>query len=174
LSYHTEIVEGGPHTLAGWPTATAIAAPIRALWRYLRDLRPAWWALRGYLLVALLLAALTQGSGFRLHTFGYYAQALNPPGTGGRRPAWLLAVAAVVVASILRLQDYVRELVNRKGRIPAGIRPFLFKWRLARSKCVPYRTRLTRSVVCRLLSTSAASKMPGQTLVEATSALCPH
>jgi HAAS domain-containing protein len=89
----------GP-SIRDWLTAKAAMPPIRELRRYLLDLRPAWWALRGYLLVALLLAVLTQGSGYRLHTFGSYAEALDPRGNSGRSPAWVLAVVAAVVASI--------------------------------------------------------------------------
>lgn len=74
---------------------------LRPVVSYLASLRPAWWAPRGYLLLSLALAALTGGSGFRLHTLGYYTAASREPGPIHHSALWLLIPIAAVIASIV-------------------------------------------------------------------------
>lgn len=76
---------------------------MRPVVNYLVSLRPAWWAARGYILIAGVLAAISQGGGYRLHTLGSYTQAF-----GGRDDTamvhlsrtWILIPLAAVVASV--------------------------------------------------------------------------
>lgn len=73
---------------------------MRPVIRYLDSLRPAWWAVRGYLLVAGVLAVISQGGGYRLHTIGSYTQASRDTTPIHPNLVWLLIPAAAVVASI--------------------------------------------------------------------------
>jgi hypothetical protein len=104
-----------------WVKALAATPALRGSLSYLRDLRPAWWALRGYLLVALMLAILTQGLqilpsgvadigprqlahpalGDLLHTIGYYDLAFVDPGPNAGHPIYLLIVLGAVIASVM-------------------------------------------------------------------------
>jgi hypothetical protein len=91
-----------------WAATVAATPVLRGSLDYLRDLKPAWWALRGYLLVALMLATLTQGvhiltggAGSQLHTFGSYQLALVSPGPNEGHRAYLLLILAAVIASIV-------------------------------------------------------------------------
>ncbi len=91
---------------AGWLQAQARRPVPHAVFAYLGSPRPAWWAARGYLLVALVLAVLSQGSGWGLHTIGSYSQVYDVRGEHalGRWAwsisPWLLLVMAAVVASV--------------------------------------------------------------------------
>lgn len=76
--------------------------PVAAVIDYVRSLRPAWWALRGYLLVATVLAAISAGGGFGLHALGYYHQAQDVRAehvSGG--VLWFAIVLVAVVCSIV-------------------------------------------------------------------------
>lgn len=83
---------------------------VAAVASYLTSLRPAWWAVRGYLLFGGVLAALDSEK-YGLHTVGYYTRVFtnNPPPhwTLG----WLLLPMIVVLASIV--------LGLRTPRLPA-------------------------------------------------------
>lgn len=90
-----------PASTAQWLREQSRRPTTAAVIRYLASLRPAWWAARGYLLVAGVLAAVTQGGGYRLHTLGSYKQAFDdntPPRTSS---LWLLIPVAAVTASII-------------------------------------------------------------------------
>jgi len=71
---------------------------VRPVVDYLRSLRPAWWAVRGHVLVAGVLAAISQGGGYNLHTIGYYKQAFGTDSVHSR--TWILIPAAAVIASV--------------------------------------------------------------------------
>lgn len=88
-----------PQTVTNWLGAQTSRRPLVYIVDYLRSLRPAWWALRGYLLFAAALAAASQG-GYRLHTLAYYTQAFDradPHLTW----LWLLGPVAAIIASIV-------------------------------------------------------------------------
>lgn len=85
---------------ADWLREVSKRPAPQAVLTYLRDLRPAWWALRGYLLVALVLAVLSQGGGYQLHTFGGYSTALTTDGPGHASSLWVLVTVAAMLASI--------------------------------------------------------------------------
>lgn len=93
-------------SLSQWLVAQAQRSAPLAVIDYVRSLRPAWWALRGFLLVALVLAVLSSGGGWGLHTIGSYIQVVEVRAEhAGRWPAgvspWLLLVLAAVVASVV-------------------------------------------------------------------------
>ena len=88
-------------TTADWLRRQATRPPIAAVVRYLASLRPAWWAARGYLLVAGVLAALSQGGGYRLHTIGSYTQASDEGQTIHSTGLWLLIPLTAIVASVV-------------------------------------------------------------------------
>lgn len=75
-------------SLLQWSMAQAQRSGPRAVIDYVRSLRPAWWALRGFSLVALVLAVLSKGGGWGLHTIGSYSQVVEVRGQhAGRWPA---------------------------------------------------------------------------------------
>lgn len=95
----------GPSGLA-WLLAQGRRPVVHGGVAYLVSLRPAWWAARGYLIVALGLAALSQGGGWGLHTIGSYSQVYEVRGEHSRTTwawsvsPWLLLVLSAVVASV--------------------------------------------------------------------------
>ena len=114
---------------AGYPQPTASRTSGSSLQGWLRDilrhpavvpvvgyvssLRPAWWALRGYLLLGGVLAALGSQK-YRLHTIGYYKQAFENAAPQHLSTLWvgipLLAVLASIVLGVVtpRLAPVVR------------------------------------------------------------------
>lgn len=90
-----------PINTAEWLRLQAPRPPIAAVVHYLASLRPAWWAARGYLLVAGVLAAVSQGGGYRLHTIGSYNRAFDQGQTIHSTGLWLLIPLAAVVASVV-------------------------------------------------------------------------
>jgi hypothetical protein len=101
-----------PSWVRRWLITQAARPRLAPAFQYLDSLRPAWWALRGLLLVSAGVAALDNG-GWRLHRLGLY---LEPFGGTQIRPAlfWLLFPVAVV-ASILvgRLTPRLPGLLRR-------------------------------------------------------------
>lgn len=120
-----ERVPAGEHqSIREWVDTLAATPVLQGPLHYLRDLKPAWWALRAYLLVGLVLAILAQGlhvlgggAGSQLHTFGYYQLAFVSPGPNGGHRAFLLIVLAAVIASVV--------LGRAAPRLPAPARLLL-------------------------------------------------
>jgi hypothetical protein len=81
---------------------------------YVMSLRPAWWAIRGYILLAGILAAISQGGGYRLHTLGSYREAFTNASSTHISQAWLLVPVGTIIASIV--------LGLMTGRSPAPVR----------------------------------------------------
>jgi hypothetical protein len=98
--------------LREWCRRPAVAQVVA----YVVSLRPAWWAIRGYLVLGGVLASFGSDK-YGLHTIGYYNQvfvAATPP----HRNVWwvaipLLAIVASVVLGVLtpRLPPIARWLV---------------------------------------------------------------
>lgn len=95
-----EVARATPSTFA-WLEEVAQRPGVQLVSSYLHELRPAWWAVRGYLLVALCLAALSSGGGYQLHTLGSYNDVLSTDGSGDRNPFGLMVTLAAVLASIV-------------------------------------------------------------------------
>jgi hypothetical protein len=106
----------GPSPLLDWLRARLHHPAPAAVSAYVRSLRPAWWAVRGYLLLGGVLAALGSDT-YRLHTIGYYRSAFSDMAPLHTTPWWALVPAAAVVASIVlgarapRLPHWVRLMV---------------------------------------------------------------
>jgi hypothetical protein len=96
---------GLPAPLAGasvtaWLRARFDSGVLAHVRGYVRSLRPAWWAARGYLLVGGALAVLGSEK-HGLHTIGYYRQIFTDEPPPHPTAAWLLVPLAAMVASIL-------------------------------------------------------------------------
>lgn len=121
-------------TSAGYPPATSAspgrAAPstldnlrdalnhplARPVTGYLTSLRPAWWAVRGYIVVAGILAGISQGGGYRLHTIGSYKDALVDTTQAVHfTRIWLLIPIAAIIASITA--GMLNARLPRAGRL---------------------------------------------------------
>ncbi len=91
----------GPVSTTAWLGQQASRPAAAAVITYLTSLRPAWWAVRGYLLVGGVLAVSSQGGGYRLHTMGSYKQALLDTTEPHLTRTWLLIPVLAVLASIV-------------------------------------------------------------------------
>lgn len=91
----------GPVSTTAWLRQQATRPTAAAVITYLSSLRPAWWAVRGYLLVGGVLAASSQGGGYRLHTMGSYKQAFSADTVPHLTLLWLLVPLGAVLASIV-------------------------------------------------------------------------
>ena len=92
---------------------------VRPVIDYVASLRPAWWALRGYLLLAGVLAAISRGGGYRLHTLGSYSAASRDTTSPTHQSAaWLLIPAAAVVLSIVA--GRLRPRLPRAAQLAIG------------------------------------------------------
>lgn len=96
------LIESSPRADSSAEILRAVARyrAVRPVIDYLVSLRPAWWAIRGYILLGGFLAAISHGGGYRLHTIGSYTQALTGTASSHASPAWLLPPAGAIVASI--------------------------------------------------------------------------
>jgi hypothetical protein len=113
-------------TAAGYPAATAPGwwlaeslsgllerAPVVAVVGYVSSLRPAWWAVRGYLLLGGVLGVLGPEQ-YRLHTIGSYKSAFTDATTGHGSVLWALVPGLAVIASV--------ALGLRTSRLPSAVR----------------------------------------------------
>src|SRR5262249_46449457 len=80
--------------------SAARSRAVRPALAYIRSLRPAWWIVRGYMLVAGVLAAISQGGGYHLHTIGSYTQGYADQASSHASLLWLLVPVGAIVASI--------------------------------------------------------------------------
>jgi hypothetical protein len=94
--------ESSPHarTSAELLRSATRSQAARPVVDYVMTLRPAWWAIRGYILLAGILAVISQGGGYRLHTLGSYRAVFTDDASVHANPTWLLVPAATVIASI--------------------------------------------------------------------------
>lgn len=108
--------ESSPHARSSAELLRSVARSpaARPVVDYVMTLRPAWWAIRGYILLAGILAAISQGGGYRLHTLGSYRAVFTDDASIHTNPTWLLAPAATVIASIV--------LGSMTERSPAPVR----------------------------------------------------
>lgn len=104
---------------------------------YVLSLRPAWWAIRGYILLAGILAAISQGGGYGLHTLGSYRQAFTGASPVHTSLPWLLIPASAVVASVVlglltsRFRPPVRLLVTAANIVTVALLVAYPTWWLA-------------------------------------------
>lgn len=100
-------------SLAHWLRGSLRHPAVVAVVRYLTSLRPAWWAVRGYLLLGGGLAVLGPDR-FRLHTIGSYKSAFTDDAAPHSTLVWAFVPAVAIVASIV--------LGLRTARLPHKLR----------------------------------------------------
>jgi hypothetical protein len=87
-------------SLLDWLRARLDHPAAVAVLGYVRTLRPAWWAIRGYLLLGGALAVLGPET-YRLHTIGSYRSAFTDAAPPHTVVWWALVPVAAAVASIV-------------------------------------------------------------------------
>jgi hypothetical protein len=90
----------GRGSLVSWMREQLDRPAVVAVVEYVVSLRPAWWALRGYLLLGGVLALLGPDE-HRLHTIGYYNRVFTEVAPPNMTPLWLVVPAAAIAASIV-------------------------------------------------------------------------
>jgi hypothetical protein len=85
--------------LAAWTREAARRPLVAAALGYVVSLRPAWWAVRGYLVLGGVLGALGPEK-FGLHTIGYYNQVFDHS-TTPHSVLWVALPLAAILASIV-------------------------------------------------------------------------
>jgi hypothetical protein len=98
--YPTEASSASESWLLDWFRETSRHPAARPIIAYVGSLRPAWWAVRGYLVLGGVLASLGSQN-YRMHTIGYYNQvfvAATPP---HGNVLWVVLPLAAILASIV-------------------------------------------------------------------------
>jgi hypothetical protein len=90
---------GGP-PLLDWLRNRSNHPVARPVITYVLSLRPAWWAVRGYLVLGGVLASLGSQK-YRMHTIGYYNQVFDSSTPPHGNVLWVVVPLAAILASIV-------------------------------------------------------------------------